>query len=81
MNAPFKIEKGIPLPDRCYKSSLSHLIATLRGLEIGDSFVVPISEAKGRNNLAARLSMDAKKTGRNYGTRQVEGGYRVWRVA
>jgi hypothetical protein len=82
----FKIDKNIPIP--ISKTGYSgRYITTLRELEIGDSFFVPLEES-GYENLG-KLQSALGQTGRNARTgikttvRQdkINNGVRCWRTA
>jgi hypothetical protein len=66
-----KIEKGVPLP-----TVNTGLTATIRILEIGDSFLIPLS-ATARSNVA----VTAKRIGVKVVTRKDGDNIRVWRTA
>ena len=69
--AEFKIEKGIPLPPAGRGNGAKSRWAEL---EIGDSVVITKSERAAAYN-------HAKKRGKKFESRLVEGGARVWRTA
>lgn len=77
----YSIEKNVPMP----ASNNSRRIYPFASMSVGDSFLVPTSDdkdaaAKKRTKVAAAITADAKRFGRKFATRQVEGGVRVWRV-
>lgn len=66
------IEKNIPLP-----SVGDHIGATLEKMEVGDSFLL----GKLDTNLRSMLYRKIKQTApREFITRAVKGGVRVWRM-
>ena len=69
-----KIEKNIPMPTRAARAEK---YSELRQLEVGDSFMVPISAAA----LSNHTRRVAKDTGCKFVVRPVPGGTRVWRKA
>jgi len=70
----FKIEKDIPLPT--YAGVYSE---TLHAMEVGDSFLVPDEYAPAIRSAIARVYKSPINT-RQFTTRSVEDGVRVWRV-
>jgi hypothetical protein len=68
------IEKGIPIPTNGKNGSVTEL---LRTLEVGDSILLA-----GRLITAAQplIRNAAKKSEREYTSRTVEGGVRIWRT-
>lgn len=68
---PFKIDKGIPLPD-----AWPGFVRTLRALGVGDSFQV---EDPGLTTPHTIYSL-ARREGLRVSVRQMDGGIRVWRV-
>lgn len=68
-----KIETGIPIPGAGRNSKYSHI---LEQLEVGQSVLF--------NSLIANVTVSCrrlrKKTGRNFRSKTVEGGVRVWRI-
>jgi hypothetical protein len=75
-----KIDKGLPIPDRTKETASKY---PWRAMEVGDSFLVAqepgeaIHMARDRAN---KITQYAKRTGRTFCTRKVEGGVRVWRL-
>jgi ribosomal protein L13E len=67
----FKIEKGIPIAPA---KSRTGLTATLRKLEIGDSFHAPVIAQAGLSSLAKRIGITVASR------RDGEGGVRIWRI-
>jgi hypothetical protein len=63
------IEKNVPMPGR-----KTGVVAVLRSMEIGDSFIWTKQRSSISNSIAVCKPM-------RYTTRAVEGGVRVWRVA
>lgn len=72
-----KIEKNIPLPTRAAYKPRGEKYPELRQLEVGDSFVVPISVAA----LSTHARRVAKDTKRKFVVRPEGEGSRVWRKA
>lgn len=70
------ISKNVPLPSSRVRPGL--LTATLRTLEIGDSFEVP-PEYK-TPHVAAGVGNRMFKPRRFVGRKQADGTYRVWRT-
>lgn len=68
-----KIESGIPIPGDRRRSGIR---SALRQMAVGDSFFIGGVNANTRahNNASQILGKG------NYAVRQVEGGYRVWRI-
>ena len=76
MTKMFKIEDGIPVPNRGFSKRYP-----FGDLAVGQSFFVPTDEAaKKRVRVASAASMHGKKYNSVFATRVVEGGIRVWRV-
>lgn len=67
------IEKGIPMPGR--KGALPSIAATLRKMDIGDSFVVDKQQCINARVIANRLGMKVSFRQLN------DKSGRVWRVA
>ena len=72
-----KIEKNIPMPTRAASKPRAEKYPELRQLEVGDSFMVPISAAA----LSNHTRRVAKDIGCKFVVRPVPGGTRVWRKA
>jgi hypothetical protein len=72
-----EIEKGVPLPEARYGRPRSDLHITLSVMEVGDSFISPLSQEA--TNSA--IQYFRRKTGRKFVTRKVDGKVRVWRFA
>lgn len=68
----FKIEKGVPLP--VCTGKYRGTTATIRALEIGDSFVFA---GEGKNIRQTAKNVGVKISQR----RQPDGTFRVWRIA
>lgn len=76
MIAMFKIEDGIPIPQRGFTK-----VYPFGDLAVGQSFLVPTDEAsKKRARVSSAANMHGKKHNSRFATRIVEGGVRVWRV-
>jgi len=69
----FKIEKGIPIPTKFRNSGIA---ATMRAMEVGDSFVAPGKNSSIRSNMA----YITRRTGRKFVARQEGEGVRIWRI-
>ena len=67
------IEKNIPAPVRGQRAF--GLTATMRAMEVGDSFLVATD--------AERLSVcsTARYAGIKVASRKVDGGFRIWRLS
>jgi hypothetical protein len=76
-----KIETGIPIPPK--KMGKNQALYPYADLEIGQSFFAAPRPGKSIRQTAMYLSgmsaYYAKKTGRRFTSRTVEGGVRVWR--
>jgi hypothetical protein len=70
-----KIEKNVPLPTRAAHKPRAEKYPELRQLEVGDSFVAPITAVA----LMAHARRVAKETGRKFVVRNLQQGSRVWR--
>jgi hypothetical protein len=75
----FVIERGVPLPPARYGRKPGSFMETVRSLNVGDSFVVT---GKHQDVVAStcRVVRGRMNDGRNYATRKVDGGVRVWRI-
>lgn len=70
----YEIEKGVPLPSKEFP---------LADMEIGDSFFVPVSDARDKLKKECRVRNiipEYKKQGRKFTVRTVAGGFRCWRI-
>ena len=67
-----KIEKGVPIPKARTRTHYP-----MKEMEVGDSFFIA---SEGFLNIPSRVIPQAKRLGIKVSTRQVEGGYRVWRT-
>ncbi len=78
MTEEFKIERGIPIP-----LTLSEKMP-LDEMKVGDSFFVATPEDKTqsqlRNHVSSTVTPYAKRIGKRFTTRKVDGGVRVWRI-
>lgn len=70
-----KIEKGVPLPSGGHRAGL--LPKAMRSMEIGDCLFVSVSEAA---VTAVRQSAHRIFGAGGYSIRNVDGGYRIWRI-
>lgn len=68
----FDIEQNIPIPTDKRRSPYPW-----QEMKVGDSFFVP---GKKMASVSSACTFQKKKTGREYVTRCVDGGVRVWRV-
>jgi hypothetical protein len=68
------IDKGVPLPPDMRGSGKY----PWRIMEPGDSFFVPGADAR---KFSAQVTRMKEVTGRDFTSRPVEGGVRVWRVS
>ena len=69
----YKIEKNVPMPTaRGYTKGLTD---ALRRMEVGDSFVIEKAKRQSVYGTAKRLG------DRKISVREVDGAYRVWRIA
>ncbi len=64
-----------PLPPR---GNVDGVYCALRQLEVGQSFIVPFTGAQYQRH---GLYTSAKRVGIKVTTREVEGGFQVWRTA
>ena len=71
------IEKGIEIPESKTRSGTG-FAGALRRMDIGDSVLVT---DRPKDAIRARAAMEGTKLGRQFVTRVVPGGTRVWRVA
>lgn len=72
----YVIEKGVPLPTKA--KVLTDERASVRKLEVGDSFAVPAD----REHAARQAASDEAKGGLSFTARkQPDGTIRVWRLA
>ena len=79
----FKVEKGIDIPQiNVGGEGRSHLEKyPFLDLEVGDSFIVPLTGNKAANFRCLVAKKNSSPDGRRYTTRTVDGGIRVWRIA
>lgn len=68
----FIIDKGVPTPDTT--------AYPVRGLEVGDSFFVPIEYATVSNVRAAVSQFSKRNKDYAFTVRKQPGGCRVWRI-
>jgi hypothetical protein len=73
-----KIEKGIPIPKqrRGRRSTFP-----FDEMQPGDSFFVPVKDAKDKARVMSKVGMYGRKTGAKLSTRTVTGGLRIWLMA
>lgn len=72
------VEKGIPLPGR------KHHKYPFDEMDVGDSFFIPAKSADdaARAQVSALGAMRARRLlDKDFTTRRVDGGVRVWRIA
>jgi hypothetical protein len=78
----YVIEKNVPIAkiigNRDAHRDDSSFKGTVRRMEVGDSFLATNSKVVAR---ATIQSIRREFTGREYVTRSVDGGVRIWRVA
>jgi hypothetical protein len=76
----YKIEKSIPIPTLSTRRLRSPITATLRQLEVGDSFVVPVN--KKDKAFSGHLHGYSRRAGVRITVRRIDDNYiRVWRIA
>lgn len=79
----YAIEKGVPIPPKRHALSGGSKYPW-RQLEIGDSFLAPLPEhgdaRKHHASMTRSACQWAKAVNREFTTRRVEGGVRVWRT-
>ena len=69
----YEIEKNVPMPThRGYAKGMTDAI---RRMEVGDSFVIEKANRQSVYAVAWRLG------DRKFSVREVDGAYRVWRIA
>lgn len=73
-DSPFAIEKGIPIPEQNYSGKRGKPHYPFAEMEVGDSFWSPRATVR-----TAAFAFGARQD-RSYVTREVDGGYRVWRT-
>ena len=74
------IEKDVPIPIARHKDGDSKgLRAALSAMEIGDSFFYPTKDPV-RCGVRSQICRVSKETHKNFTTRKVDGGIRVWRL-
>lgn len=74
----YKIEKGVPLPERA-GGFRGAFMSAVRAMEVGDSLFA--AGKKGSNvSATGRVVGERMKDGRKYTIRTVEGGVRIWRI-
>ncbi len=73
----FKIDSGIPIPPRGGKGKTTGVTATLRALQVGESFLFP-----GINSrlIGGQIAYVQKSTGARFTCRKQADGLRVWRT-
>lgn len=76
----FVIERGVPLARQVRAKSQLPLLAAMEKCEVGDSFLIPVSDAAQKAAAQVSIMRYKKRLGVNFATRTVEGGLRVWRV-
>lgn len=75
----YKVESGIPMPSR----KAHNAKFPFKEMQVGDSFLVPFDgedEGTVRSRIASNCTHQKRRIGRQYATRKVDGGIRVWRV-
>ena len=75
----YTIVKGIPLPGPSVGRPAAY---PLKDMDVGDSFLIPLTEGKKPSYVQSSVSHAAKGLeGKTFVTRTAEGGIRVWRTA
>lgn len=69
-----KIETGVPIPPHGREGS-GHVQVALRALKLGQSVVLPVKSPGNAYTAAGKYIGKGKFT-----VRQVDGGFRVWRI-
>jgi hypothetical protein len=73
----YEIEKGVEMPS-LERAGYKY---PLRGLEVGDSFVVPKDKLPKSGSISGCLTPQSQRLGIKIITRkQPDGSYRVWRI-
>jgi hypothetical protein len=81
MSGEYPIEHGIPLPERTRGGQRGTSKYPFYVIEIGDSFFVAgAGDSRHQTMVISSTSHARKRTGREFSTRQVDGGIRVWRT-
>lgn len=76
MSEMYKIEKGVPLPDKC-RSTRKY---PLREMAIGDSFLIPGAADK-QKSLVGSIHSCAAVLGKKIASRREGSDLRIWRIA
>lgn len=71
-------EDGIPFPEK--PKALSVLIEKLKGIQIGQSFLVP-TRPSGKPYSSPHFTQAGHKLGMKFSIRNTDSGKRCWRVA
>ena len=74
----YVVESGIPIPDVDMTKSKRHY--PWKGMEVGDSFLVPAHLPGNCRNAITAARHRGRDYGETYATRYVAEGMRVWRV-
>ncbi len=77
MATAFKIEKGLAPPTGARGPAPKY---PWRELEVGDSFLVPLSVAPTKS-IASQACNFGTRNGMKLSCRMVDGGTRIWRIA
>lgn len=77
----YKVDKGIPVPDRKRGNGRPAKYPLRNMLEIGDSFLVPAPGDEARIVQRRLTAIAGKLKPCRFTVRLVEGGVRVWRTA
>jgi hypothetical protein len=72
------IEKGVPMPET-RGPNVGGPKWPWTTMEVGDSFLIPDGAVKPASPY--RMANMARRYGRKFAVRRVEGGHRIWRVA
>lgn len=73
----FKIEKGVPVPEKLAKGMKKY---PFDQLEVGDSFFVPMADNASPSSLFSAIAQARKRLNINLFSAKVDGGRRVWRT-
>lgn len=80
----FKIEKGIPIPERYTRKTPKYTWDYWSKMEVGDSVLIKIDEPDPMGKIQASIVGYAINYGKNYDkkfvSRKQESGVRIWRV-
>jgi len=75
----YEIERDVPIPKG--RRPGPPKIYPIQEMEIGDSFLIPNEDVRGRKSVTQFVVPQAKRYGYRLTTRKLsDGGFRVWRV-